>query len=247
MRTAALFVALLLLFTACTPDPPNADALIDDAIAAHGMQALDNAVVSFTLRGDAFTVERDDGRFAYTRAYADDDGRRVEDTLSNDGLSRTVDGEPADIPGDEHGAALTAVNSVVYFALLPYFLQDPAVEARYLGADTVRTQPYHQVEVTFAAEDGGPDYEDRFIYWFHAEARTMDYLAYYFHTEDGGSRLRIAENPRRVAGIRFQDYGNYEAPHLTEDTIEQYGHYVGTDSLQRVSDVALHDIAVELQ
>jgi len=211
------------------------------------MQALDDAVISFTLRGEAFTVARNGGAFAYTRSFEDDEGRRVADTLSNDGLARTVDGEPAEIPEDEQGAALTAVNSVVYFALLPYFLQDPAVQARYLGADTVRTQAYHQVEVTFAAEDGGTDHEDRFIYWFHAEARTMDYLAYYFHTDDAGSRLRVAENPRTVAGIRFQDYGNYEAPHLMEDTIERYGHYVGTDSLQRISDVELHDIAVELQ
>ncbi|NBC01809.1 MAG: hypothetical protein GVY15_13235 [Bacteroidetes bacterium] len=247
MRLSVPLAACLLLLTACTTGPPDAEALIDDAIAAHGMQALDDAAVSFTFRDEAFTVARDGGTFAYTRSFEDDTGRRVVDTLSNDGLARTVDGEPVDIPEDEHGAALTAVNSVVYFALLPYFLQDPAVEARYLGADTVRAAPYHQVEVTFAAEDGGPDYEDRFVYWFHAEARTMDYLAYYFHTEDGGSRLRIAENPRTVAGIRFQDYGNYEAPHLTEDTIERYGHYVGTDSLQRISDVALHDIAVELQ
>ena len=247
MRPFAPLAACLLLSVACTTGPPDAEALIDDAIAAHGMQALDDAAVSFTFRGEDFTVARDGGAFAYTRSFEDDEGRRVVDTLSNDGLARTVDGEPAEIPEDEQGAALTAVNAVVYFALLPYFLQDPAVQARYLGADTVRTQPYHQVEVTFAAEDGGPDHEDRYIYWFHAEARTMDYLAYYFHTEDGGSRLRIAENPRTVAGIRFQDYGNYEAPHLTEDTIERYGHYVGTDSLQRISDVELRDITVELQ
>ena len=247
MRTAALFVAFLLLFTACTTGPPDADTLIDEAIAAHGMHALDNAVVSFTFRGDDFTVEREGGQFAYIRSYEDDEGRRVDDTLSNEGLSRTVDGEPAEIPEDEHGAALTAVNSVVYFTLLPYFLQDPAVEARYLGADTVRTQPYHQVEVTFAEEDGGPDHEDRFIYWFHTEERTMDYLAYYFHTNEGGSRLRIAEDAHTVEGIRFQDYGNYEAPHLTEDAIERYGSYVGTDSLQHVSDIELHDIAVELR
>lgn len=247
MRTAALFVAFLLLFTSCTTGPPDADALIDEAIAAHGMQALDDATVSFTFRDEDFTVMRDGGQFAYTRAYVDDDGRRVEDTLSNDGLSRTVGGEPAEISEDDHGAALTAVNSVVYFALLPYFLDDPAAQARYLSTDTVRTQPYHQVEVTFAEEDGGPDHEDRFVYWFHTEERTMDYLAYYFHTDDGGSRLRIAQNPRTVAGIRFQDYGNYEAPHLREDTIERYGSYVGTDSLQHVSDIELRDIAVEVR
>lgn len=247
MRLLLALVACLLLLAACSTGPPDADTLIDDAIAAHGMQALDDAVVSFTFRGEAFTVVREDGRFAYTRTYTDDEGHRVEDTLSNDGLTRTVDGESEGIPADEHGAALTAVNSVVYFALLPYFLQDPAVQARYLGADTVRTQPYHQVEVMFAEEDGGPDHEDRFIYWFHTQERTMDYLAYYFHTDDGGSRLRIAENPRTVGGIRFQDYGNHEAPHLAEDAIERYGQYVGTDSLQHVSDIALRDIAVEVR
>jgi len=247
MRTAALFVALLLLLTACTPGPPDAEALIDKSIAAHGMDLLDEASVSFTFRDEGFVIDRDGGQFAYTRTYEDDEGRRVEDTLSNDGLTRTVDGEPVDIPEDERDSAVTAVNSVVYFALLPYFLQDPAVQPRYLGTDTVRTQPYHQVEVTFAEEDGGLDHEDRFIYWFHPDDHTMDYLAYYFHTNDGGSRLRIAENMQMVEGIRFQDYGNYEVPHLTEDTIEQYGSYIGTDSLQHVSDVVLHDIAVELR
>ncbi|NBB85351.1 MAG: hypothetical protein GVY12_03905, partial [Bacteroidetes bacterium] len=111
-------LACLLLLAACTASAPDADTLIDDAITAHGMHALDDAVVSFTLRGEAFTVARDDGVFTYTRSYEDDDGRRVADTLSNDGLTRTVEGEPVDIPEDEHGAALTAVNSVVYFALL---------------------------------------------------------------------------------------------------------------------------------
>ena len=40
----------------------------------------------------------------------------------------------------------------------------------------------------------------------------MNYMAYSYHTNDGGVRFRSAYNPRTVDGIRFQDYVNWEAP-----------------------------------
>ncbi len=246
MRLAVSFFVFALL-GACTASPPEAEQLIDNAIDAHGMAALDNAVVTFDFRGDRFVVDRQDGVFSYTRIYEDVEGRTVQDELSNEGLTRMIDGEPAEIPEDEIGSATTAVNSVVYFALLPYFLQDPAVQARYLGGDTIRDTPYHVVEVTFVEEGGGVDHDDRFVYWFNAEAGTMDYLAYYFHTNDGGSRFREATNVHTVEGIRFQDYGNYVVPELTEDAIEEYGRFVGTDELEYVSDVDIERVGVELR
>lgn len=248
-RLAALGALLLLMGCAAEPDHATSEAT-DEAVVAraravHGVDRLDHATVSFTFRDDAFEVHREGGRFAYRRLHTDSLGRTVADVLDNDGLRRTVDGEPTPL-GEAAGSAETALNSVVYFALLPYNLADPAVRLRSLGADTIRAEPYDRVEVTFAEQGGGADWEDRFVYWFHAERGTMDYLAYRFHTGDGGTRFREAINPRTVAGIRFADYRNVTAD---PDSIrlEEYPRRFEAGTLRAVSEVALGDLRVTLR
>ncbi len=79
--------AALLLMAACAspsdgeeaaPAAPEAQteaqALVDEAIAAHGMQALGNAVVEFDFRDAHFTVRREGRQFRYERAYTDSAG-----------------------------------------------------------------------------------------------------------------------------------------------------------------------------
>lgn len=85
-----------------------------------------------------------------------------------------------------------SVNSVHYFAYLPQGLNDKAVQKELLGEVVLKGEPYYKVRVTFAQEGGGNDYEDVFIYWFHKQKFTMDYLAYEFHVDGGGMRFREA-------------------------------------------------------
>lgn len=218
-------------------------AVIERARAAHGVDALDAAEVTFSFRGTPFRVERDGGRFTYARTWEDSTGT-VHDVLDNDGVRRTVDGVPVDL--DER-AALSAeedVNSVVYFALLPHGLADGAVQPRYLGADTLGGEPYDLVEVTFRQEGGGKDYQDRFLYWVHRERDTMDFLAYSYEANTGGARFRRAVNPRTIGGVRFADYENYSAEPL-EPPLEDLGRMWEADSLELLSEIVLDRVRVQ--
>jgi len=239
-----LFAYCLVLWLGTLPawaQTPDADALIDQAIAAHGMTVLDHAVVEFDFRDAHFTVRRDGGLFRYERQYTDSAGHVIRETLSNDGVARTVDGEPVDLPRERARQIETAVNSVVYFALLPYFLADEAVQPRYLGTATLDGEPYHEIEVTFRQEDGGRDWEDRFVYWIHRNRATMDYLAYEFHVDGGGTRFREAYNVRTVGGVRFADYRNYTSGQVGT-SLEAYD--TRPDDLELISTVDLDTIQV---
>ena len=234
----------------CAPaadEAPDAQAIVDQAIERHGGDVLDHSVVTFTFRGDEYRVERDGAQFEYTRTYEDDDGHLVQEVLSNDTLYQTVDNEPVELTDDERASIQTTVNSVPYFALLPYNLQDPPVQTAYAGADTVRGEPYHRVEVTFEEEGGGDDWQDVFLYWFHQDEHTMDYLAYSFGhqpDEDFGTRFREAVNVREIRGVRFADYNNYTADNLG-DTLADYSRLLEDNAVELVSEVNVEDVEVK--
>ena len=237
-----LAVVLLLGSLGCATRP-DAQEIVDRAREAHGSDVLDRAVVEFDFRGKHFRVRRDDGLFSYERTYTDSTGARVREVLNNDELFRTINGERVALSDEERRSVKTAVNSVVYFALLPYALNDPAVQKRYVGEEQIEGEPYHRVEVTFQKEGGGRDYEDRFVYWFHQNRHTLDYLAYRYHTDGGGTRFRKASNPREVNGVRFADYLNYTADTI-DTSITRYGQMMEADSLQQVSTVRLDSVQV---
>jgi hypothetical protein len=265
-RTGLLLAALLalpLLLTACaddtssdasTPDAKtgdslSADELIRNAVDAHGGPVIDTSVVTFTFRGARFRLLHDHGRFRYERITTDSSGARVREVLSNDSLYRTVDGQRVTLDEEERSAMNTTVNSVSYFALLPHKLTDPAVRAQRLGIDTVRGTPYYRVEVTFAQDGGGQDWEDRFVYWFDADTYDMDFLAYAYglgsDEEEPGHRFREAYNVRRINGVRIADYINYTDATLTPSTLESYPNRLGTETLREVSRVKLDSVTVQ--
>jgi hypothetical protein len=97
-------------------------------------------------------------------------------------------------------SAKGAINSVVYFAMLPFKLNDKAVN-----------KTYDVIGVTFKKEGGGDDYDDVFHYWINTTTNKIDYLAYKYHVNGGGVRFRRAYNVRNIDGIIFQDYVNYKA------------------------------------
>lgn len=224
------------------PRDSAAVAILARARRVHGADVLDHAEVTFDFRDTPFTVRREGGHFTYARVM-EDSARVVRDVLGNDGFTRTVDGAPVALPERERLAAAGAVNSVVYFALLPYSLADPAVRPRLIGADTLGGEPYHLVEVTFRKEGGGQDYQDRFVYWIHRTRATMDYLAYSYEVNGGGARFRQAVNPRTVGGVRFADYRNYTAEPL-EPPLDDLGRLFEAESLALVSEIVLDRVRV---
>ena len=135
--------------------------------------------------------------------------------LSNDKFIRSINDVVSNLSDKDVVRYSNTLNSVIYFALLPYRLNDPAVIKTLKGTTSIKGKKYHAVEVRFTEENGGTDYDDVFYYWINTQTNTMDYLAYLFHVNGGGVRFRAAYNPRVIDEIRFQDYENYSAPKET--------------------------------
>ena len=138
----------------------------------------------------------------------------------------------------------TATNSVIYFALLPFNLDDPVVNRQLMRSVEIKGQPYYKVEITYGENGGGQDFEDVYIYWIHKENFTVDYLAYSFNINGGGVRFREAYNQREVEGIRFQDYMNYT---IEEDfPAHELDYAFVTNKLKLVSKIELENVEVRL-
>ncbi len=188
---------------------PRAQTIVDKAIHAHGGKNYNHVKINFDFRDKSYEAIRKGKDFTYTRSFTDSVGT-IRDTLSNKGLIRHVDDIPFNLGDEESKKYANSVNSVVYFALMPYKLNDPSVIKKYKGESKIKGETYHKIFVTFQKKDGGTDYQDQFMYWINKKTNKMDYMAYNFHTEGGGTRFRVAYNPRIINGITFLDYVNYK-------------------------------------
>ena len=137
---------------------------------------------------------------------------------------------------------ITFVNSVVYFALLPYGLNDQAVNKIYVGQSTIKDEVYHKIKVTFNQEGGGEDFQDVFIYWVGEDDHKVDYLAYSYETDGGGIRFREAYNERVINGVRFVDYVNYKPKDIQD--LEVLDQEFEKGNLEELSKIELTDIKV---
>jgi hypothetical protein len=240
----ALVLLLAILATGCDTPPDPAETVIHRGIEAHGAkERFDRIRIDFDFRGDGFVLERDRGRFHYERIRFDEEGRRIVEVMDNEGTRFLVDDRPVTIDEETRASIETAVNSVIYFGFLPFRLDDPAVRARDMGTAEFEDRTLETVEVTFEPEGGGVDWEDRFIYWFDAEEGTLEYLAYRFHTGDGGTRFRRAINRRDIDGILIQDYENFTADPEIRDIAEYLDRYRAGE-LTLVSEVRLENVRI---
>lgn len=266
VRYTLLFFALAMLSVACSTnapetqsDPPsfadelaaatsNADTagiLIRRSVERHGGARYQNLDLSFVFRKQNYRAIRKDGRFVYSREFTDDAGSKIKDVLSNEGFYREADGVRSTLTGKDSLAFAESVNSVVYFILQPAFLTDPAVKASYLGTGMLKGETYDKLKITFSQEGGGTDYQDEFVYWIHAEAHTLDYLAYNYLTNGGGARFREGFNFREAGGIRFADYINYK-PANDNRAVETFDLLFESGELTEVSRIINEDIQLSL-
>ena len=222
----------------CTGDPAPAAAtparevpsvqrnkIIERAIAAHGMESMDEVTITFDFRNRLYGIKTNMGEYRYSRAFIDSTGRAVTDELTNDGLQRLVEGEAEQLSAKDSTAVAGSVNSVRYFFMLPYVLDDPAVMVEAMDTVMIDGGTYEQLEVRFSAAGGGEDFEDVYRYFFNADNGELDYLAYSFDVNEGGIRFRKAINQRRVGGILVQDYENYGIDGDDRDLSDIAGRY----------------------
>ena len=237
----ALWLILLLAFSCDQANDPQ--KIIDQVIENHGGARYENFKASFDFRDRHYVLHHEDGFFQYERHFMQD-GAQIKDILNNDGFKRFLNEQNITDTVRKAAAYARSVNSVAYFALLPYRLNDPAVNKAYLGIGEIKGEPYHKILVTFDQQGGGEDYQDEFVYWVHTENLTMDYMAYLYYTDGGGRRFRAPINARTVGGIRFSDYENY---HVLDKNIpiENFDQHYNQGKLELLSMIELEHLKVE--
>jgi hypothetical protein len=231
------------LISCQTPAPtPDAKAIIDAAILTAGGDNFEDAEISFAFRDMEYRSHRKSGQFVLERIQIDTSENIIRDVLSNDGFQRYRNDTAITVPDSMAFRYTESVNSVHYFAYLPFGLGDPAVRSKYLGKASIKEKEYHKIEVTFNEDGGGVDHEDVFLYWIDQKTNTVDYLAYSFKTNGGGIRFREAYNQRVIGGIRFADYVNYKAnpdvDFYATDSLFNVG------ALKKLSEIELENIQV---
>lgn len=222
----------------CSSD--RASQIVDSAIEAHGGSAYDAFQLAFDFRDRHYTATRKDGQFTYTREFTDSTGS-IKDVLNNDGFTRYRDNQPVALSEERKGAFTRSVNSVIYFALLPYGLNDDPVNKEFVKETTINGEPYHVIRVTFDVHEGG--HQDVYLYWFHRDKHTMDYFAYTYETDGGGIRFRKAVNARREGGILWQDYINYRPEDETVPIDSLEAMFI-SGKLRKLSEIKMENIVV---
>ena len=218
-------LALFLLIISCKQEKVEnpAEQVVDKAISRSGGKVLDNATIAFDFRKLHFEAKRENGSFQLKRC-SDPACNDTLDILSNSGFEREINNQRVNLPDSLVEKYKNAVNSVHYFSVLPYGLDNEAVRKIILDTVSIKGKSYYEVKVSFKEEGGGKDYKDHYMFWINTEEYTVDYMAYNYHVNEGGTRFRVAYNPREIKGVRVVDYKNYEPT-------EQYPPLESLDSL----------------
>ncbi|MCL6265687.1 DUF6503 family protein [Flagellimonas myxillae] len=241
----AFFGLILLLTLSCKQESTpklTVQEIVDKAIEASGGLMYKTHGTSFMFRDRKYISQRKEGKKVLQRiTYLD--SVTIKDVKTNSGLTRYFNDTIVAIPDSIAFKYANSVNSVHYFARLPYGLNDKAVNKELLGEETLKDVAYYKVKITFDQEGGGKDFDDTYVYWFNKTTFKPDYLAYDYHTDGGGQRFREAYNERYVGGIRFVDYNNYKSKDKGTKLLE-IGKLFEKGELALLSQIELSEIEV---
>lgn len=215
-------IILLFLITtsifSCKKELTDADAIVRKSIEVSGGDFIKNSVIDFDFRDKHYRAFRNKGKFVLEREFKDESNQyfdtivQIKDAINNKGFQRFVNNFPMAVRDSTASKYSASVNSVHYFSVLPYGLNNRAVKRTYLEQSKIKGKDYYKIKVTFNEDGGGEDFEDVFIYWISTETFKVDYLAYSYEENHGtGLRFREAFNERYIEGIRFVDYNNYKS------------------------------------
>lgn len=243
MKNWYLILALVIVLSCKDASPePTAQEIVDKSIAVSGGEAYVTSDISFRFRDMEYTASGPVQDRIITRSFQKD-SIRIRDVRTPEGFKRYRNDSLLTLSDSLANVYSNSVNSVHYFAYLPYGLNDAAVNKKYLGKATIDTTTYYKVEVTFDQKGGGEDFDDIYVYWFNSKTYEPDYLAYEFHVDGGGQRFRKAFNARIVNGIRFVDYWNYKSMQL-DQPVHEIDKLYESDQLELLSEIKLEEIKV---
>lgn len=243
MKKFVMFIMVLFLMSfEVIVDQYSAQEIIDKTIDVAGGTKFDAVKIRFNFRDKEYVSTRDHGNYLLERKIFGKQGI-VHDMVSNGGLTRSVENCVVKVADSLITKISDGVNSVHYFANLPYGLNAPAVNKELVGESKINDVPYYKIKVTFDQEGGGTDFEDEFLYWIHKDNFTVDYLAYKYAVDGGGIRFREAYNPRIIKNIRFVDYNNYKTDDMSTP-LSNLDMLFEKDKLKLLSQIELKDIYV---
>ncbi len=223
----------------------TANEIVNKSIAVSGGENFKRSSLKFEFRDTYYQALRKNHEFLLVRLTVKNNDS-VFDMLSNVGFERYNNETFVKLEDSIANKYEASVNSVHYFSVLPYGLNDEAVNKTGLGSETIKGKEYHKIKVTFKAEGGGEDHQDIFIYWINKRTFKVDYLAYSYNEEDGvGMRFREAYNERMVNSLRFVDYNNYK-PEDASIPLENLGKAFEANALKLVSQIELENVEVQL-
>ena len=245
MKRLLILFSLILMFSCNeTNEPLSAQMIIDKAIESSCNGNCDNANINFTFRDKRYVSNRNGGAYRYERISSDSTGV-TEDILTNAGFTRQKNNIVIAVPDTMVTKYSNSINSVIYFAQLPFGLNAAAVKKELLGEAQIKGEDYYKIHVSFEEEGGGTDFEDIFVYWIHIKKFTVDYLAYSYEVDGGGIRFREAYNSRVVNGIRFADYNNYK-PETLDVPLADLDDLFEKGALKLLSKIETESIGVQI-
>ena len=205
------FALLFLFFTNCSvPSSTQADRIIQNSIRFYQTDRLQNNTVQFQFRQHHYQLDRNLNGVVMYRILEQETGRLVDKVENFKTFSRTLNNVQEVVSDSMSRVYTNSINSVFYFFQLPLTLLDPAAIKSLEGSEIIKGKPYDRIKVVFKEEGGGDDFSDEYRYWIHQKLYRMDFLAYNYQTDGGGTRFRKAIDQRRVDGVLFQDYENYK-------------------------------------
>lgn len=244
MKYFYLFTVLFLVSCTSPKKELTAQQIIDKTILYSGADKVANSEITFNFRDKKYWAYRNDGEFRLGNQFTER-SENYTDIVSNNGFQRLFNGKDMKAPDSLAIKFSNAVNSVHYFSVLPYGLNDKAVKKRLLPSSTVKNKEYYKVEITFKEDGGGEDFEDVFIYWIGKNDFLIDYLAYSYHTNGGGKRFRVLKEQCSKNGIRFVDYHNYK-PKNNKVNLIDLDKAFENNQLKKISEIVLEDIEVKI-
>jgi hypothetical protein len=244
MKYFSLFLLVFLIACKTSKQKLTAQQIIDKTIQFSGADKVSNSEITFKFRDNLYAAVRENGTFQLFRTYKKD-AQLIEDVVKNNGYEKLVNSQPVKVADSMVSRYSNSINSVHYFSVLPFGLNDAAVHKKLLKPASLKGKEYYKIEITFSKEGGGDDFDDVFIYWIGTHDFLVDYLAYSYHTNGGGKRFRVLKEQCIKNGIRFVDYHNYKPLNKSVSLIDMDQAFEN-NALVKVSEIVLKDIEVTL-
>ena len=236
-------ILLFLILVSCSNSSHiSTSQIIDKSIKAHGWDQDDFSIV-FDFRDYQYELKRKNKFYSFQRTTKKE-GNVVKDLMSSKKkLMRFINDKSVELSDSVTNAFSNSLNSVMYFFQLPRPLNDQAVVLKYLGLTKIFNKRYWTIKVTFKENGGGKDYQDEFRYWININNGQIDYLAYNYLTEGGGTRFRQAVNKQLNKGFIFQDYINFK-PNVKFVSLDSLPILFEAGNLIKVSNIINKNIRV---